>query len=184
MTHDAIPPAPADEPRRLRDRLVRLAYRFVWNQHDAEDIAQDALATALEKAERLRDPAKRTAWLFSIVVQRCRAHGRKIRLWRKHEEPYRTAVFGNNRQATDDRTEEDRARVRALLPELPQRQREVIILHHLQGLSFEDVAQVLGISAATARVHAHVARETLRCRLFDEANDYETLADDESERTI
>ena len=55
----------------IRDRLVRLAYRFVWNHDDAEEIAQDALATACERSGELRrmttlTPPRSSFRIFSV----------------------------------------------------------------------------------------------------------------------
>ena len=48
-----------------------------------------------------------------------------------------------------------------LLDELPRRQREVLVLRHLQGMTFEEVALVLELAPETARVHAQRGRERL-----------------------
>ena len=49
--------------RSVRGRLVRLAYRFLWNVDDAEDVAHEALATAHERAADLRDETKWWSWV-------------------------------------------------------------------------------------------------------------------------
>ena len=52
----------------VRDRLVRLAYRFLWNHDDAEEVAQDALTIAQAKAGGLRDRRKWWSWMFGKLV--------------------------------------------------------------------------------------------------------------------
>jgi RNA polymerase sigma-70 factor (ECF subfamily) len=56
----------------------------------------------------------------------------------------------------------DRATVYRLLSELPRSGQEVLILHHLLGLSFEEVGQILGINNGTAKVRAHRALKSLK----------------------
>jgi RNA polymerase sigma-70 factor (ECF subfamily) len=59
----------------------------------------------------------------------------------------------------------DRALVRRLLASLPRKAQEVLILHHLLGLSFEEVGQIVGVAAGTAKVRAHRAIHKLRQEL-------------------
>ncbi len=156
----------------VRDRLVRLAYRFVWNQEDAEDAVQDALVAAHEKAGSLREADKWWSWVSRIVVQRCRLLGRRTQLGRRHIEPY--AMESSRREPENppaipsDRGES----LRSLLMELPQRQHEVMVLRHLQGMPFEEIARVLDIAPATARVHARAGRETLRSLILKRDPDW------------
>jgi RNA polymerase sigma-70 factor (ECF subfamily) len=154
---DANPLVPIDHE--TRDRLFRLAYRFLWNRHDADDVVQSALATAWEKAGQLRDYGKSWSWLCGIVVQRCRLLRRRAGRWAFHWNHYAPTV----REEADSRTHPDSADVlRALLTKLPRRQHEVLVLRDLQGMSYHEIATVLGITASTARVHAQAARESLR----------------------
>ncbi len=149
-------------PASARDRLVRLAYRFLWNQHDAEDVAQEALAKACERASDLRDRDKWWSWVSRIVVHRCHELGRR-KLRRERHQPLLRAQAEREAQGSGlDQTADEKVGLRRLLHELPRRQREVIVLRHLQGMAYGEIATVLGISAATARVHAQAGRETLR----------------------
>jgi RNA polymerase sigma-70 factor (ECF subfamily) len=59
----------------------------------------------------------------------------------------------------------DRATVLRLLADLPRSGQEVLVLHHLLGLSFEEVGNVLGLSAGAAKVRAHRALKSLRQRI-------------------
>ncbi len=151
-----------------RERLFRLAYRFVWNRADAEDAVQSAIAAAWEEAGRLRQHDRWWSWLCSIVVQRCRLARRKSGRWRQWIEGYGR----NARQATsatNPHAGELAESVRELLPRLPRRQYEVVVLRHLQGMDYEEIAEVLGISASTARVHARDGLEALRKLVLREA---------------
>ena len=154
------PPKPGS--RSARDQLVRLAYRFLWNRDEAEEVAQDALMTAHERARDLREVDKWWPWVCRIVVQRCRLRGRDRHQRDRHAEPYAVEVTRREREAGDADSSELVELVKSLLGELPPRQYEVIVLHHLHGMGYDEVAEVLGIAAATARVHARAGREALR----------------------
>lgn len=148
--------------RPARDRLVRLAYRFLWNRDDAEDVVQDALSIAHQRTEDLRDSSSRWAWVCRIVVNRCHEHGRQKLRRERHEGPVRLETQRRlERQSTAD-TADDKELLRRILGELPRRQYEVIVLRHLQGMSFEQIADVLAIAPTTVRVHVRAGRETLR----------------------
>ncbi len=154
--------------RTARDRLVRLAYRFLWNQDDAEDVAQDALAVALERGADLRDDAKWWSWICRIVVHRCHEVGRRQLRWQKHK-PMVVAEISRNTPApnieNDGRPSEW---MRACIDKLPKRQREVIVLRHFECMTYERIAEVLEIKPATARVHARAGREALRTLLVEQ----------------
>ncbi len=150
-----------------RDRLVRLAYRFVWNHDDAEEIAQDALAASCERSRDLRDADRWWSWIRRIVVHRCHALGRRQQTRARHESRIHTTARSRNDAAGGVDTDERKQAVRTLLSELPPRQRDVVTLRHLEGMDYERIAAVLEISAATARVHAHAGRETLRRLLLE-----------------
>lgn len=153
----ANPLVPMDHD--TRDRLFRLAYRFLWNRHDADDVVQSALTAAWEKGGQLRDHGKSWSWLCGIVVQRCRLLRRRAGRWTLHWNTYARSV----REETESATRSDLGdAIRSLLTKLPRRQHEVLVLRDLQGMSYDEIATVLGISASTARVHAQAARESLR----------------------
>jgi len=146
----------------VRDRLVRLAYRFVWNRDDAEDVVQDALAVSHERRNELRDPSKWWAWTRKIVVQQSRLSGRKSSARRVQRERLAGQDLDRASEPPDAASGELKDIVRALLQELPQRQREVIVLRHLEELAYEEIAGLLEMSVSTARVHAKCGRQTLR----------------------
>ncbi len=146
----------------VRVRMVRLAYRFLWNQDDAEDVAQEALVTAYQRAANLRDPAKWWSWLSRIVVHRCHERGRRKQRWERHEDAIRTEAGSLTYDWTQDDPTDVKNQVRRLLAALPTRQREVAVLRHLQGMSYDEIGQVLDVSPSTARVHARAGLETLR----------------------
>jgi len=158
--------APAAISQHDRDRLVRLAYRFLWNRDDAEDAAQKALLIGQAQVGELRDPAKWWSWICRIVVRHCHLAARDKQRWRRHE-PSISAALGRSKNAAADVGDEVanvelKDLLRRLLPELPPRQQEVLVLRHLEGMSFDAVAEILDIAPATARVYAQAGLERLR----------------------
>ena len=147
----------------IRSRLVRLAYRFLWNQADAEDAVHDALLTAESKADHLRDDKNWWSWICKIVVNRCFDRGRKTGTRKRHEDNYKIHVM--HRVAADSGSDESQGgldAIRTALLGLPRRQREVLVLLHMEGMSYDEIGRVLEISPSTARVHARAGREGLQ----------------------
>ncbi|MCC7292739.1 MAG: sigma-70 family RNA polymerase sigma factor [Phycisphaerales bacterium] len=156
--------AAGDRPESInaesRLRLVRLAYRFLWDRGEAEDAVQDALLAAHERAADVRDRGKWWSWVCRIVVQRCHLASRRIAQSRK----LRSADAALNLCEADESAasrKELAGVVREMIAELPQRQREVLVLRHFQGMSFDEIGEVLDMAPATARVQAMNAREAL-----------------------
>lgn len=147
----------------IRTRLVRLAYRFLWNQADAEDTVHDALLTAESKADDLRDDQNWWSWICKIVVNRCFERGRQTGTRKRHEDNYKIHVM--QRVGGDSGRDESQGgldAIRTALVDLPRRQREVLVLLHMEGMSYDEIGRVLEISPSTARVHARAGRERLR----------------------
>jgi len=163
LHQDADPP-PLTRPG--RDRLVRLAYRFLWNLDDAEDVVHEALAAAHERVAELRDKRKWWSWVCRIVVRRCHEHGRRKMRRDRHDQKLRLAATQQQGPPHEPHSEGTEI-VRQLVLRLPRRQKEVIVLRHIHGMGFQEIANVLGISSSTARVHAQAGRETLRTLLIE-----------------
>ncbi len=143
-----------------RLRLVWLAYRFLWDRSEAEDAVQDALLAAHQRAADVRDCGKWWSWVCRIVVQRCHLASRQRAQSRKLQRAD-VALSVCVEDAPTASRHEMAGVVREVIAELPQRQREVLVLRHLQGMSFEEIAEVLEMAPATARVQAMNARESL-----------------------
>lgn len=147
----------------MRHGLVRLAYRFVWNLDDAEDAVQEALHAAEARRAQLQESTKWWSWLCKIVVQKCHTLGREKARRRRHLDRYQLDRPAPS-EPQPDQSAETRA-VRSMLPRLPPRQRDVLVLRHLQGLDYGEIAEILDIAPATVRVHAKAARESLSALL-------------------
>jgi RNA polymerase sigma-70 factor (ECF subfamily) len=144
----------------LRPRLVGLAYRYLWNADDAEEIVQDALVLAWREAERT--PAgqeHRDAWLYRATINLS-----LNRLRRMQAGPLPAGEMAGGAARPDAREEADElmVRVRIAIRELPDRQQTAILLRDVEGLSYEQAAAILEASPTATRVLVHRARETVR----------------------
>lgn len=150
-------------------RYMRAAYMValaVAGRHeDAEDAAQDAFLVALERLEECRRPERFGAWLLAIVRNRARNVVRRESLRAADPLTWAADLPG---AAAPDRAGERRELAERLLDALgalPETQREVVLLHDLEGWTHGEIAGRLGLPAGTVRSHLHFARKALRARL-------------------
>jgi RNA polymerase sigma-70 factor (ECF subfamily) len=155
-------------------RVERLAHRLLsWRSaSDVDDVVQDVFLAALTHATKLRGERGAWAWLATVTVNACRTSRRKAWVREKF-------LFGRGRReaehaiaAPSDVSAESREtldRVRQAIDRLGARDREVIVLHCLEGMRLPDVAEVLGISNNAVQVRLHRARQRLKTELEDDA---------------
>lgn len=139
-------------------RVVAALGVVVGDPARAEDAVQDALATALDHRGPIHDLP---GWVFTAARNRVRSGSRRRGAERRALE----RVAG--RRAPDGRDVDptlDDGLV-AEIRRLPERQREIVVLHYLLDRSVADVATTLGITDGTVKTQLHRARQTLRERL-------------------
>jgi RNA polymerase sigma-70 factor (ECF subfamily) len=152
--------------------LVALAR--VGERADAEDVCQEAWLRAWEGILECRDPSRFVGWLLTIV--RNSAHNRREYLTVRAAEPLDTPSLPASASRTDDITHQGelRATLTAALALLAPNQREVVLLHDLEGWSHAEIAGRLAMSEVMSRRHLSDARKRLR----QELGDYHTLMPD------
>jgi len=136
-----------------------IAYRFLGDQHEAEDIAQEAFLRILDAAPRYKPTAAFTTYLSRIVTRLCLDHARK-----KH--PAATdalpAVQDNSLSATERLAIQDRElAIRAALDRLPPAQRMAVVLRYFDGLDCRSVALAMDTTVKAAEWLLARARDTL-----------------------
>lgn len=138
---------------------LRYFLRQMLGSDRAEDALQDVWLDAFRGMTSLSAPAAFTTWIYRIAS--ARAH-RELRL------NYRATPESLNEQMADLTTEdedfstEDIKRVHEELAALPFSQREVLTLRYLEGMSYEELAGVIGCALGTIRSRIHYAKQALR----------------------
>lgn len=167
------PPDPAEQEwiRRCRngsraayEPLVRryaawaeaYAFRRVGDREDARDLAQDAFVRAFHAMPRFRPGSPFLPWFLTILDRLCASHLRSVR---RH-----AALHEIPEPATDGRMDslDRRLDLERGLAGLPEGQRRVVVLKHLEGLAHHEVAERLSIPAGTAMSRLHAAMRRLR----------------------
>ena len=148
----------------MRPRLYKVAYSWSHAADIADDLVQETLIKALRSAKSLRDMEKMNSWLFTILSNNWRDYLRK----RKPTEDIDECVF------TDDMTPEiihERKTITDLVQQavtkLPQGQRQVLSLVDLEGFSYAEVAEIIGIPVGTVMSRLNRARKALAVQLLE-----------------
>lgn len=137
--------------------LFTVALRMLGDRGEAADATQNAFVSAYRKLGTF-DPKRRFfSWLYRILVNEC-LNDRRAR--RVHE-PLSPQLATAGTPADLLEASERRRSVQAAVLSLPPDYREVIVLRHFTGLSYEEIADALGIPAKTVKSRLHTAKERL-----------------------
>ncbi|HEX5135933.1 MAG TPA: sigma-70 family RNA polymerase sigma factor [Planctomycetota bacterium] len=142
--------------------LERLALRLVGDRHDAEDIAQDTVLKAWRKLPGFKGESRFRTWVCRILVHRALDFLRRRRPTEEVREHLPAVVRDPHAEAAAQ--ELDHA-IRRAIEELPPVQRATLLLRADQGLSYEEIAYVLGSTRNAVRMNLVAARKRLAERL-------------------
>lgn len=154
--------------RRYQDRLYNTVYRLVGNVEDANDIVQEAFLNAYQALNSFKGDALFFTWLYRIAFNAAVSFKRKQRILLRLEtgrgdggnEPVDPSDASRPGHALE-RAEQDR-RVQDALNRLSAEHRAVLVMKEIDGLKYEDMAEVLRVPIGTIRSRLHRARLELR----------------------
>ncbi len=152
--------------RATRERLFGLLVYHLGDREEALDVLQDTYLHALRGIGSYGGHGSLESWLVGIAIRRAKDWKRRLLGRLKRTVSMEEAPDPEDVAAGGD--PEEARRLGRALGELPDRQRSAVLLHEWMGYSFEEVGEMLGISASTARVHAFRGRDALRARLRGE----------------
>lgn len=152
-------------------RVLAYCHAKTGNFHVAEDLAQETLLRGLKALASLAEPDKFAGWLFGVAQRVCLD-------WRKSKQSSQVnfAALDDGRAiepllASDPREaerladeREDLDRLMKIVEKLPEETRETLMLYYYQDFTYRELAEVLGVSAATVNARLTKARAWLRER--------------------
>lgn len=147
--------------RRYSRPAYAVALSVTGKHADAEDAVQDGFIAALERLEQCRDPEKFGGWLLTAVRNRARNLVRRESL-RETDPVPRGASSSRRGPAGDLEMGRLRDRLTDALEQLTEVQKEVVLLHDLEGWKHREIAEHLEMPSGTVRSHLHFARKRLR----------------------
>lgn len=157
----------------LQDTVYSFSMKMCGHREDAEDTTQDVLFKSLRHLSRFPDPNALAAWLYTVTRNRCRrirrTHGdapaRKLsleELMPGELELQQLLLSGEDSPERNVLHAEQHHLLHQAILRIPTSLRLVLVLHDMEELSTEQVAQILGLQPGTVRVRLHRARLSVR----------------------
>ncbi len=152
-------------------KIFRMAYGILHDNAAAEDAVQETFLKGLDRISTYRGDSAPRAWFASIALNVCR---HRIREGKHLESGVTDRKLEGGRRIFRPRTRaaasravqhEDHRLLAIAMGFLTESQREVFILHYDQGLSYDEIGEILGMRAGAARALAHRAKANLREKL-------------------
>ena len=155
--------------QKYQREVYGLACRMVSDAEEAKDLAQQAFLQAFVHIRSFRQDAQFRTWLFRIAINQCYNFLKSRRKFGDPVDCDEVNLVGEETSPEADLVaQDDRRRLYAALERLPAKQRAVITLKVEQGLSYQEISQVLGGTAGAARVNYCQALKTLKKHIQSE----------------
>ncbi len=149
--------------RRHAGRLQGALRRMVGPA--ADDVLQATFLSIVRSRGRYQRGAPFRPWLYTVAINAARDHLRRHR----REEPHSHDALPETAAEPTPLPDPGLTRtVEAALAQLPESQREAIVLHRFDGFSFREIAEMLGVTETAVKVRAHRGYERLRVLLAAE----------------
>ena len=160
--------------QRNEKTVINLVYRFTGNREIASDLAQDVFLRIYRAAGRFEPRAKFFTFLYRVTLNVCRNYAAKTK--RRQTTSLNSARKGQDGSELPERELEDplgsaeeqvsrlelSAVVRKAVESLPEQQREAVVLQRFQGLSYEEISEILNLSVSAVKSRIHRAKLNLK----------------------
>jgi RNA polymerase sigma-70 factor, ECF subfamily len=164
--------------RRYQDRVFNICYRMMGDYEEANDCAQETFVKAYKGLKDFRFEARFSTWILTIALNLCRnrlksmEHRYQQRMVRIDSSPKETGGLGHieiedpapNALAQLARKEQE-VLLQKAIDGLPRDARAVVVLRDIEGLSYEEIAQITGYNLGTVKSKLARARQQLREKL-------------------
>ena len=152
--------------------IVNLAYRMVGNRAEAEDLAQETFLSAFKALSTFRADSKFSTWLYRIASNKCKD-------WLRVKRPGQAQQDVDVEEMLDVHVAEERTpeqlfsqqqvalELERAIQRLPPLYREAFILKHVEGLSYEEMQEILGVNGDTLKMRVYKGRVQLSRELAE-----------------
>jgi RNA polymerase sigma-70 factor (ECF subfamily) len=162
---------------RYQDRLCNSLFRVLGSSDDARDAAQDAFVQAFQKLKTFRGNSAFYSWLFRIALNAAATQRRRTRQKPTSIESMRETSGQTpadpHPEAAPSHSMERAERQKAALAALPAEFRIPLVLKEIDGLKYQEIAEIVGCPIGTVRSRIHRARVELRQRLASQLEEEE-----------
>ncbi len=165
-------PAFEELVKKYQREIYSLACRMISDSEEAKDLAQQAFMQAFIHIRSFRQDAQFRTWLFRIAINQCYNFLKNRKKFGDPVDCDEVVLVGEEDSPEEELvTQDERRRVYAALGKLPPKQQAVLTLKVEQGLSYQEISEVLGGTPGAARVNYCQALKTLKKYLKSEEED-------------
>jgi RNA polymerase sigma-70 factor, ECF subfamily len=148
---------------KYQDRIYNLCYYLLGNPHDAEDAAQEVFIKGFRKLKYFRPEFSLYTWLYRIGVNTCLDHKRKSRRESLNNDSLAESLPSADPSPEGRYQSKQTGRaIQSALNQLSKNSRTLIVLKEIEGLSYEEIAEVMDTSVGTVKSRLSRTREELR----------------------
>jgi RNA polymerase sigma factor (sigma-70 family) len=147
--------------RRFSDDLLRIAYNFVHDWDEAEDLTQSTLIRCYQNLRRYDPERPFRPWLYRIHVNVCKAAAKRKQGRRLHEIP----LTESTPEMSSEFGLDESAVILRQIEQLSVKQKAAFILIEMEGMNSKEAAYIMKCADSTLRVHLARAKQTLRANL-------------------
>jgi RNA polymerase sigma-70 factor (ECF subfamily) len=163
---------------RYRGRLYNFVFRFVSDRETAEDIVQETFLRAFRKRKEYRAIANFSTWLFTIAGNLAKSELRRRKRWRlfslHRDDDSETGIELPDETYRPDKVAESSLaddQIHNAIASLPENYRQVILLRDVEGMAYQEIAEILDCPVGTVKSRVNRARLKLQQKLKNEGRD-------------
>lgn len=165
--------------RTYQQRVFNMVFRFLGSREEAEDVAQDVFVTVYQNAENFRGDSKFSTWLYRVTVNHCKNRLKYLKRRGRHmgrpldeiaehqmaqgsgesQPAYHAAIPRPDDLAQGRQLE---ALIQREMAKMDEDHRLLLVLRDIQGLSYQEMAEVTGLNVGTIKSRLHRARLALK----------------------
>jgi RNA polymerase sigma-70 factor (ECF subfamily) len=156
--------------REYQDMVFATAVRLLGNPADAEDVSQTVFLKAFERFEQIGRSRSVAGWLKTVTTNACLNHlSRYRKRWRLFSEiehdPGAVPAGASTAPDFESGRAGEHERLEQAVRSLPDHQRVPLVLFHFEQRSYQEIADLLGVSLGKVKTDIHRGREALRVHL-------------------
>jgi len=163
--------------RRYQERIYATVYHMTSNHEDANDLAQEAFIKAYHALKSFKGDSSFYTWVYRIAVNKTinflKQRKNRVQMslndldFNAEHDPDLVALISHNTPRRDLALAELQEKLNAAMQKLSEHHRMVVVLHDIQGLSHEDIGEIMDCNVGTVRSRLFYARQQLQAWLAD-----------------
>jgi len=163
---------------RIIEKYSNMVFKYVYSQFnnldEAEDVTQDVFIVVMEALGSFRQESKFSTWMYSVMVNYCKNYLKKSRKINsvslnlvKNGDEFEIPIPDERQNPEEEVIRNESLQiVKEEIDKLPEKYRSILMLRDIQGASYNEISDIVGINLSNVKVRIHRGRELLKNRLY------------------